>query len=152
MNPSVRIEVVESGTVDFLIYYEAEEFDIESLILSLITIINAHMGYPYEAIPYYGPEGGPQTTEVEEVVLTPVRYEGINVARWVSSLEEGYIQLDDNSIFYVYDEDQYMSKLWKKHDDVAVSPTQVFGHYYITKSKGPYQDPETLRAICIQAK
>lgn len=151
INPDVRIEVVESGTVDFLIYNESASFDVESLILSLLPIINAQMGYTNEAIPYWGTEGGniPEEDQ-EEQVIEPTYYAGINLAHWITSIQDGIIQLDDNSVFYVYDEDRYISNLWQKMNDVIVSPTEVGGHYYITKDGGIAKEPETLRAICIK--
>jgi len=153
INPSVRIEVMESGTVDFLVYNESESFDVESLVLALLPIINAHLGYTYDVIPYWGTEGGTVAKEKQKnQVLEPVYYAGINVAHWITNIEQGAIQLDDNSIFYVYDDDRYISKSWQNKNDVVVTPTEVMGHYYITKDGGIYKEPETLRAICIKGK
>lgn len=153
INPDVRIEVVENGTVDFLIYYGLETFDIESLILSMLPIINASIGYKYDAIPYWGPEGGPaDEEEIQYQTIEPILYEGINIARWITGINEGVILLNDNSTFYVYDEDRYISNLWAEKNDVVVTPTEVPGHYYITKDGGIYKDPETLRAICFKMK
>ena len=152
INPSVRIELKDEGEVDFLVFYEGEEFDMEALIIALLPIINAQMGYVNEAIPYWGTGEGPPMEEQQEAVLTPQRYFGTHIARWISDLDDGYLILDDNSIFYVYDEDRYMYDLWKKHNDVVVTPTEVYGHYYISKNMGPYKDAETLRAICVKAK
>lgn len=153
INPSVKIELIENGTVDYLIYNESESFDIEALILALLPIINANIGYPYDVIPYWGPEGSPTPeNQPEQQVFEPVQYDGINIARWISTIEEGIIQLDDNTLFYVYNEDRYMSKLWQVKNDVVVTPTEVFGHYYITKDGGIYKEAETLRAICFRVK
>lgn len=151
MNPSVRIEVIENGTVDFLVYNESESFDAESLILSLLPIINAYLGYSFEAIPYWGPEGGPEVEEEQAAqVIEPTYYTGINIAHWIASIKDGIIQLDDNSVFAVYDDDRYISNLWQNKNDVVVTPTEVMGHYYITKDGGIYKEAETLRAICIK--
>ena len=90
--------------------------------------------------------------EVVEQVLEPVYYAGIDVAHWITKIEDSVIQLDDNSLFYVYDEDRYISKLWAEKNDVVVSPTEVMGHYYITKDGGIYKEAETLRAICVKGQ
>ena len=41
INPDIRIEVVENGEVDYLIYYETENFDVESVLIGLLPLINA---------------------------------------------------------------------------------------------------------------
>ena len=66
INPDIRNEMVESGTVDFLVYNESKTFNIESLILAFLPIINANLGYTHEVIPYWGTEGGPIVEEEEE--------------------------------------------------------------------------------------
>ncbi len=153
INPDLRIEIVESGTVDFLVFLESESFNIESLILGLLPIINASLGYKYEVIPYWGPEGGPIVQEEpEQQIVQPTYYAGTNLAHWITSIENGVIQLEDNSMFYVYDDDRYMSDLWQKMNDVIVQPTEVIGHYYISKNGGISKEAETLRAICVKAK
>jgi N-acetyl-anhydromuramyl-L-alanine amidase AmpD len=151
INPSVRIEVMENGTVDFLVYNESESFDVESLILAFLPIINAQIGHSFDVIPYWGSEEEPVfEEEQEEQEIKPTYYAGINLAHWITSIEEGVIQLDDNSLFIVYEEDRYISKLWQNKNDVVVTPTEVAGHYYITKDGGIYKEVETLRAICIK--
>ena len=55
INPDIRINVIESGEVDYLIYYETEEFNVESVVMGLLPLINAELGYKYDMIPYYGP-------------------------------------------------------------------------------------------------
>ena len=152
INSSVRIELKDEGEVDFLVFYEDEEFDMEALIIALLPIINAQIGYVNESIPYWGSAEGPPVQEYHEAELTPQKYFGTHIARWISDLEDGFLILDDHSIFYVYDEDRYMYDLWKKNNDVIVTPTEVYGHYYISKNMGPYKDAETLRAICVKAK
>lgn len=151
INPDVRILLVESGSVDILVYSDSENFDMEALILGLLPIINAQLDYVFDVIPYWGPEGGPPTQEQEEeVVLQPVKYTGLNMAHWIAKIDGGYIQLEDNAVFYVYDEDRYISDLWKARNDVIVTPTEIVGHYYITKDNGIYKEAESLRAICIK--
>ncbi|MFT4534597.1 MAG: hypothetical protein ACJA1A_001440 [Saprospiraceae bacterium] len=151
INPSVTIEIIENGTVNFLVFNESESFDAETLVLSLLPIINAQLNYVYDVIPYWGLEEVPVVEEEQEVqVLEPTYYSGINLTHWIADLQEDKIQLDDNSIFYIYDEDRYISKLWLKNNDVVVTPTEVAGHYYITKDGGIYKEAETLRAICVK--
>jgi hypothetical protein len=153
MNPSVRIELIETGTVDFLVFNESASFDMESLILALLPIINAKLGYTFDDIPYWGPEGGPIVEdEPEALVVKPTYYAGINIAHWIANIEDDVIQLEDHSLFYIYDEDRYISKLWQKNNDVIVTPTAVVGHYYIAKNGGVYKETETIRAICIKGK
>jgi hypothetical protein len=151
INPDIAIEMVSTGTVDYLVFNESASMDIESLIMALLPIINAHIGYKYDVIPSWGDgKENSAATEQEEVELVPTYYAGINLAHWITSIEDGMIQLDDNSIFYVYDDDRYISNLWQKMNDVVVSPTGVEGHYYITKDGGIYKESEVLRAICIK--
>jgi hypothetical protein len=151
INPSVRIELIEDGIVDFLIYNKSESFDIETLILSLLPIINSNLDNKYDFIPNWGPQGGNKVKEeLASQVIEPVYYSGINISHWITELEDGMILLDDNSVFYVYDEDRYISNLWQKKNDVVVSPTEVVGHYYITKDGGIYKEAETLRAVCVK--
>ncbi|MDF1698989.1 MAG: hypothetical protein P1U56_24265 [Saprospiraceae bacterium] len=146
-SPDVGIKVVENGTVDILVFNETMSLSPEKLISALLPIINASLDYKFEQIPIWGKE---ENETQEPQTLEPTYYAGINTARWIENIEDGVIQLDDNSIFYVYDDDRYISKLWTKMNDIVVSPTEVPGHYYLQKDGGIYKDAETLRAICVK--
>ena len=151
INPDVRINVIESGEVDYLIYYETEEFNVESVVMGLLPLINAELGYKYDMIPYYGPEGGPpQQGTQQSTTIQPLIYKNMNVAHWIISIDGGVIQLDDRVYFYVYDDDRYILQQWREKNDVVVSPTTVPGHYYITRNGGIYKEDDTLRAVCFQ--
>ena len=143
----ISIEIRSSGVVDYLIYNEGQFLSKEQLVVALLPIINAHLDYKFEDIPYWSNGGG--IGEAENV-LEPLNYCCPSLEHWVTDNDDGILTLDYSSKWLVYKDDQYISNLWLLTENISIKSTGVYGHYYLIKYNEYLDTSESIRAICVK--
>ena len=143
----ISIEIKSSGLVDYLIYNEDNFLSREKLVVALLPIINSHLDYKFDKIPYWSKNKG---IGKPEDVLKPSIYCCPLLNHWIDSVEDGILHLEDGSIWLIYKEDIYNTLLWLPVDNIKIKPSEYPGHYYLSKYNSISEIYETVRAICIK--
>jgi hypothetical protein len=143
----ITIEIKTSGNVDYLVYNEDEFLSKEKLVVALLPIINSYLEYKFSKIPYWSPKKGLGNASD---VLEPTLYCCPSLNHWIDEINDGVLTLEDDSMWIIYEDDQYTTMLWLPVDKIYIEPSSTYGHYYLSRINSLTKKKETVRAICVK--
>ena len=125
----MRIKIKTSGEVDFLVYSEVDSLDNQKLAVALLPIINAHLRYTLEDVPFWRKEGLlPSLT-----VVQPAVYCCPNRTRYIRSNDGQKLTLSDGSEWFISPSGTYLSGQWNIFDELVVRRTNSVGQYVLSR-------------------
>lgn len=143
----ISIEIKSSGSVDYLVYNEDEFLSKEKLVVALLPIINAHLEYKFSKIPHWSSKKG---LGKASNVLEPTLYCCPTLNHWIDEINDGVLTLEDDSMWIIYEDDQYTTMLWLPVDKIYIESSSTYGHYYVSRINSLAKTKETVRAICVK--
>jgi len=124
-----RIKIKSADEADYLVFSEVDSLNNEHIAVALLPIINAHLRYTLEDVPYWA-KGGllPSLTVVQPAVYCcPGR------RRFIRSVDAQKLALSDGSEWFISPSGTYLSSQWNIFDEVVVLRTNSVGQYVLSR-------------------